>query len=442
MKVKTIIQGVIFGMLALSSCKKDDDTTLVKDPVAPVITNPSGAKEYNLIPANENGTFETYIWKAAEFGSNVDASYTVQIDKASGDFSAPVNVKESTTELWQSVSTSEMNLKLQELGVSPEQSTMVQVRVMALGGDITLYSNPISFQVNRYIYDNEVPVWNIFGTATGIEDNTLMTHDEGNDTWSVRMDLVDGVIKFKDSSIQATILGMDAEGTLVKDGSDINITAGNYSVSLDANALTYTLTKNELPSNLYFVGSVNGWSADAPLTTGAKDEANGMHWGFLDVAVDSEIKILTAIGSWDGYGAGASAGLITEGGGNIVLKDQPGYNGPAQYIVKLDVKLGTIELVEITSVAIVGDGANAGWPEDHPGVELVFDSSTKAYNGDVTYNVAGEWKIRINQTWDYNLGGTASAMTFDGDNFATPGATTKALSVNLITASNFNYLFN
>ncbi len=443
MKIKTILFGVLAGFLALSSCE-EEITAPDKEVTAPVITNPSGAVEYVLIPENDKGTFETYMWDAAYVDEGTMITYTIQIDQASGDFTVPVDVKESTSELWQSVGIEEMNLKLRDLGVTPLEKTSVQVRIKAEGGGQTLFSNPVSFLVTRYIYDDEIPVWNIFGTATGSDSNILMTHDEGNDTWSIRLDMVAGTYKFIDSSAQGTILGSDGtDSGLVKDGDDITIDAdGNYTIVLDANAMTYTVTPNLLPSQLYFVGSVNGWNPDAPYYIGVKDEANGVHWGFLDLADDSEVKILTAIGSWDGYGAGASDGLITEGGGNIVMKNQPGYNGAGQYIVKLDVKLGTIELVKITSVAVVGDGANGGWPDDFPGVELTFDATTKTFKGDITFNATGEWKIRINQDWTYNLGGSADMMIFDGGNFATPGAVTNNISVAIISASPFSYTLN
>jgi len=444
MKIKAILFGVLTGILALSSCE-DDIVNPVKDLTPPVITNPSGPVDYVLIPENDKGTFETFMWDAAYLGEDISQIvYTIQVDLTSGDFTSALNVKENTTLLWQSVSVEEMNLKLRELGVPPLEKTAVQVRIKAEIGETFLFSNPVSFFVKRYMYDDEIPVWNIFGTATGSQDNILMAHDEGNDTWSVRLDMIQGTFKFKDSSAQGTVLGSDGtDNGLIKDGSDISIDAdGNYSIVLDANAMTYSITANTLPSQLYFVGSVNGWNPDAPYYIGVKDEGNGIHWGFLDLADDAEVKILTSIGSWDGYGAGASDGLITEGGGNIVMKNQPGYNGAGQYIVKLDVKTGTIELVKITSVAVVGDGANDGWPEDHPGVELTFDPATKTFKGDVAFNATGEWKIRINQTWTYNLGGTADKMTFDGPNFPTPGDVTKNVSVNLISTDPFSYTLN
>jgi len=439
MKLKTLLIGAISGLMVLASCEKNDNDIDKIYTEAPTITSPSDGGQYVLIPENNEGTFETFIWSKTIFSKDIVTEYALQIDKATGDFTTNVQLKESTTELWQAISTAEMNTKLQELGISPEEDAAIQLRVVAIGGDETLFSIPIAFKVNRYIYDDEVPVWNIAGTATGVDTNIPMIHDEGNDTWSLRMDLVDGAFKFVDSSIQGTVLGKDTEGTLVENGADIEVTTGNYSIVFDANAMTYTLTENILPSQLYFVGSVNGWSADAPYYIGVKDEGNGVHWGFLDLDDNSEIKILTSVGSWDGYGAGSEAGKITEGGGNIVMKDQPGYVDAGQYIVKLDVKQGTIELVKITSVAVVGDGANGGWPDDFPGVELSYDSASKAFKGDVTFNATGEWKIRINQTWTYNLGGTPDNMTFDGGNFATPGAVTNNLSVNLITTAKFNY---
>jgi hypothetical protein len=444
MKIKAILFGVLTGLLALPSCY-EDIVEPVKKITPPVITNPAGPVDYVLIPENDNGTFETFMWDAAYLGEDVtDITYTIQVDLTSGDFTSALNVKESTKELWQSVGVKEMNLKLRELGVPPAEKTAVQVRIKAEGGGKTEFSSPVSFFVKRYIYDDEVPVWNIFGSATGQEGNVLMTHDEGNDTWSIRLDMVQGTFKFRDSSAQGTILGSDGtDNGLIKDGDDITIDAdGNYTIVLDANALTYSITANTLPSQLYFVGSVNGWNPDAPYYIGVKDEGNGIHWGFLDLNDADEIKILTSIGSWDGYGAGPSDGQITEGGGNIVMKNQPGYEGAGQYIVKLDVKNGTIELVKITSVAVVGDGANGGWPEDYPGVELAFDPASKTFKGDVAFNATGEWKIRFNQTWTYNLGGTADNMTFDGPNFPTPGAVTKNVSVTLISTDPFSYSLN
>ena len=443
MKIKIILLGVLTGLLALSSCEEDIQAPVKKE-TAPVITNPAGPVEYTLIHENDKGTFETFMWDAAYLGEDIDPSYTIQIDLSSGDFTSPVKIGESTTELWQSIGVKEMNLKLRELGVPPLEKTAIQVRIKAEGGSQMMASAPITVFVTRYMYDDEIPVWNIFGSATGVDGNVPMTHDEGNDTWSIRLDMVQGTFKFRDSSAQGTILGSDGtDNGLVKDGSDITIDAdGNYTIVLDANAMTYSITANTLPSQLYFVGSVNGWNPDAPYYIGVKDEGNGIHWGFLDLNDNDEIKILTSVGSWDGYGAGASDGLITEGGGNIVMKNQPGYEGVGQYIVKLDVKQGTIELVKITSVAVVGDAANGGWPEDYPGVELTFDPSTKSYKGDVTFNAGGEWKIRFNQTWTYNLGGTADMMTFDGPNFPTPGAVTKNVSVSLISTDTFSYTLN
>ncbi len=443
MKIKAILFGVFTGLLLFSSCE-EDIVTPVKKKTAPVITNPAGPVEYVLIPENDKGTFETFMWKAAWLGEGVEPVYTIQIDLSSGDFTSGIDVKESTKELWQSIGIKEMNLKLRDIGVPPLIKTVVQARIKAEGGGETLFSSPITFFVTRYIYDDEIPVWNIFGSATGVDGNVLMTHDENNDTWSIRLDMVQGTFKFKDSSAQGTILGSDGtDNGLVKDGSDIVIDAdGNYTIVLDANAMTYSITANTLPAHLYFVGSVNGWNPDAPYYIGVKDEGNGIHWGFLDLTDADEIKILLNPGSWDGYGAGASDGLITEGGGNIVMKNQPGYEGAGQYIVKLDVKQGTIELVKITSVAVVGDGANGGWPEDYPGVELTFDAASKTFKGDVAFNASGEWKIRFNQTWTYNLGGTSDNMTFDGPNFPTPGNVTKNVSVSLISPNPFSYTLN
>ncbi len=224
---------------------------------------------------------------------------------------------------------------------------------------------------------------------------------------------------------------------------NMSVTAkGEYLITLviDAaagDAKTVTITEYvKYPNTLYFVGTVNGWDNNAPYYVGISNADEGKYMGFLTLDDASNIKILTSPGSWDGYGAGANAGELAAGGGDIAMASQPGYDGAGQYIVKFDTNLLTIELVKITSVTVVGDGANAGWPDDgagtNQGVELTYDAANKKFAGTVTFNAAGSWKFRFNNSWDYNLGSDTkdlTKLTLGGGNFDTSGAGDNTVSL-------------
>ena len=53
------------------------------------------------------------------------------------------------------------------------------------------------------------------------------------------------------------------------------------------------------------------------------------------------------------------------------------------------------------------------------------------YRGTINFKGSGEWKIRFNDNWDYNLGGNMDNLTVGGDNIKTPGAGNKTVTVDL-----------
>jgi hypothetical protein len=53
------------------------------------------------------------------------------------------------------------------------------------------------------------------------------------------------------------------------------------------------------------------------------------------------------------------------------------------------------------------------WGAQEP---LTPDADYKVWSGDV--NLTGEWKIRMNDNWDYNYGGDVNGMVFGGGNIS------------------------
>jgi len=93
--------------------------------------------------------------------------------------------------------------------------------------------------------------WGVIGSATpgGWNDDTPMKYNNTTKTWSVTVNLVAGDIKFRKNHNWGLSLG-GANGTLTSaNGANIPVTAGNYTIVLNAkeadlNTSTYTLTKN------------------------------------------------------------------------------------------------------------------------------------------------------------------------------------------------------
>jgi len=432
MKIRTIILSVLTGFLALTSCE-DDTVTPVKDFTAPVITNPAGPVEYTLIPENDNGTFETFIWDAAYLGEDVEPTYTIQIDLSSGDFTTPLDVKESTTQLWQSVGSGEMNLKLRELGVRPEVKTLVQARVKAEGGGQMMASVPITFFVTRYMYDDEIPAWSITGSAVAPDEYVSLIYDEGADIWKATLLLNEGDFLFKDQSSQQTVLGSDGtENGLVENGEPIAVENAVYAIELDVTNKTYKLTKSSFPNNLYLVGSHVGWDPGA--ATENKNFFNGTYEIYQYSADPFECKWLPQLGSWEGdYGDDPNnpGSILQEDEINVVIPEG------GMWYIKADLAAMKWEAVK-TTWGIIGSATPNGWDSQIDFSD--FDPETNTYTMTVDLT-QGEMKFRGTPDWSINYGGDglSGEPIRDGANIQIPEAGTYKIVLVLAHGGNYSY---
>lgn len=92
-----------------------------------------------------------------------------------------------------------------------------------------------------------VPIdnWGVVGSATPNGWNgpdIPLTYDANSNTWSVVVTLTDGEIKFRNNNDWSANYGDNgADGTLEANGSNIIVAAGNYLITLDFTALSYSL---------------------------------------------------------------------------------------------------------------------------------------------------------------------------------------------------------
>lgn len=207
------------------------------------------------------------------------------------------------------------------------------------------------------------------------------------------------------------------EGNLVlsETAKPIKISSGDYkSVKISINMMegTYKIEKITDAPYLWIPGNHQGW-APSQAPTLFNPEGNKAHWGMSEL--NGGFKF-TAQPYWPnnsnggvdyGYDYFTSKEGIANDGGNLSLPQ-----GIYYMIVNLDDKY--VSATEITSMDIIGT-AVGGWEN---GKELTYDATEKCWTLN-TEMTAGDFKLRVNSTWDPNIsfGGTLDAPTpFSNDN--------------------------
>jgi len=179
----------------------------------------------------------------------------------------------------------------------------------------------ITFNTNSLTYTIETYTWGLVGSATSNGwdgPDMAMSYDSYSNTWKTVVTLNEGEVKFRFNNDWGLNYGDDgADGKLENGGANIAVTAGNYLVTLDLNALEYSIE----PIDIWgLVGSAapNGW--DGPNVRFSPDYSKDGVWVLDKVTlIDGEIKFRTN-DSWDvNYGDDGNDGSLEAGGANIVV---------------------------------------------------------------------------------------------------------------------------
>ncbi len=179
----------------------------------------------------------------------------------------------------------------------------------------------ITFNTAALTYTIEAYSWGLVGSATpngwGGPDLPF-EYDSYSDTWKAVVTLADGEIKIRFNNDWTLNYGDDgADGTLESGGANIAVTAGNYLVTFDLNALQYTIE----PIDIWgVVGSAapNGWGG--PDVRFTPDYSTDGVWVLNGVTLTTgEIKFRTN-DAWDyNFGDDGADGTLEQNGANIAV---------------------------------------------------------------------------------------------------------------------------
>ncbi len=198
---------------------------------------------------------------------------------------------------------------------------------------------------------------------------------------------------------------------------NLNLTAGYYKLNVNAsvNPLTYTA----VATTWGVIGDATptGWGGQTDMTY---DPATQVFSLALHLSSDGKFKFRGTADFSISYGSKTANGkLDTEGGNDIPVALT------ADYAITLDLSHPNEYTYSANAWGIVGS-AQGSWDND---TDMTWDAVNEVFTVTLPMT-AGEWKFRANNAWTINFGGSLTALTQDGGNFAITTAGNYTITLN------------
>ncbi|WP_298074779.1 DUF5115 domain-containing protein [uncultured Bacteroides sp.] len=245
----------------------------------------------------------------------------------------------------------------------------------------------------------EDPVFSIVFTTTA--DNQYWkiipkTNVDGGDLWAVGETGVVGVAVDGDASMSGTLTTTDPQAGKIEK-------AGMYRMVLNMMEYTYTIEELNFAPYIYEIGNNTGWGNVCPL---AGLNYDGQYKGFA--YLDGELKYKPHENDWNDDWEKASgdayAGTLTTEGSDNIDAVAPGF-----YMMDVDLVDLTYKHTLIETMGVIGSATPGLWDAD---TDMTYDNSDGSWN--LTIELTdGEIKIRANDGWDINWGGSIEEPTFN-----------------------------
>lgn len=251
----------------------------------------------------------------------------------------------------------------------------------------------------------EDPVFSIVFTTTA--DNQYWkiipkTNVDGGDLWAVGETGVVGVDVDGDASMSGTLTTTNPQAGKIEK-------AGMYRMELNMMEYTYTIKELNFAPYIYEIGNNTGWGDVCPL---AGLNYDGQYKGFA--YLDGELKYKPHENDWNddwekASGDAYAGTLTTEGSSDNIDAVAPGF-----YMMDVDLVDLTYKHTLIETMGVIGSATPGLWDAD---TDMTYDNSDGSWN--LTIELTdGEIKIRANDGWDINWGGSIEEPTFNAGNMA------------------------
>lgn len=343
----TIIKNLLLAVtlvVGLSSCE-DRDIITIETEAAPKVMDLSTSSVIldKNFPASQA---LTVTWDPAQMNVPVESKYNLEISKTP-DFAEPVTlITKEQSQTTASFTTKELNEASKKIGLVPFKVQKMYFRVQGFlgAGSMPTYSEVTSLNITPYLASPTYEYQDLYliGNATAggwdnLADNgkllpLLKTSSPSKYTFTGYFKAKSGtddagfkMIKVKGSWDAQYGLGAKA-GELSTDGGSGNISVpadGYYKLTVDTDALTYTLEPVTVPATTYtsisIIGSVNGdWNNDTQLKQSTFDPHV---WSAQGVVLKAGEFKFRANNAWDvSWGTNAEYfGVASTTGANIPL---------------------------------------------------------------------------------------------------------------------------
>lgn len=279
-----ILSAAVIGIF-LVSCERDDTLAEAELKSKPEITSSLSATSYIINDANLLNTFETIVFKKANFDVAVETESQLEIAVANTSFAKPMNLGVATSDNYVKVLYQDLNNALINLGLTPNTPASIELRVKShiktnSNTKSYVYSNPISFTVTPFKAnpDDLFKKINVPGAYAGAAGYANWAPGNSPDLYSPKNDDVyrgfiyvasssnpdDLQYKFTIKQDWAGDKGDDTTftGKLIQDG-EVNCkvaTGGTYYIKVDWSANTYATNL----ANFGIIGDATptGWNSD------------------------------------------------------------------------------------------------------------------------------------------------------------------------------------
>lgn len=273
--------------LALMSCEKDEELTVIKTGTAPALS----VSANTVVLTEENAADEALIldWDASDFGFQAAVAYTIEIDTAENNFATPATIAMGSM-LEKSFTVEELNTLLTKLKYEPDMAHAVKVRVKATVSDLVspVYSDVETITVTPYSTFVEPSFIYVPGDYQGWNPAAapaLISVNSDGKYKGIISFLGTNNRKFKFTAGKSWDLNYGTgatAGTLAVNAGDLEVPANDtYELEVDLNNMTWSSKKYswgligdatpggwDNDTNMKYVNEEGVWKLTAPLTVG------------------------------------------------------------------------------------------------------------------------------------------------------------------------------